>query len=83
MILRAYFTDELSPADFIRQFGACLRQARKRAGLTQIEVARRSGIVQTHLSRVETGRVNPSLELSARIAAAMGYSLIVTIKKHG
>jgi transcriptional regulator with XRE-family HTH domain len=43
------------------RFGACIRELRAEAGLTQIEFAERCGFSQTYLSRLENGNANPSL----------------------
>ena len=49
--------------------------ARIRAGLTQIELARKSGISQADISRLENGTRNPSLSLLKRLAEAMNTTL--------
>ena len=54
------------------QLGAQLRRLRLEAGLTQAELARRTGIHRPNIARVEAGRHTPSLETLARIAAAIG-----------
>lgn len=54
--------------------GSRLRELRKAAGLTQAELARRTGIHRPNIARVEAGRHTPSLETLARIAAAIGVS---------
>jgi transcriptional regulator with XRE-family HTH domain len=51
----------------------CLRELRERAGLTQVELAERSGIHQSHISRIETGFVvRPSFDVVSKLAAALG-----------
>lgn len=54
------------------QLGARLRELRKAAGLTQAELARRTGIHRPNIARVEAGRHTPSLETLARLAEAIG-----------
>jgi len=49
-------------------FGANVRLRRKRAGLTQVEVARRVGIRQGHLSNLERGLKGCGPEVAARLA---------------
>lgn len=49
--------------------------ARRRAGLTQAELARRLGLTQSQLSRWERGKVEPSLETLRRIVRACGLDL--------
>jgi len=55
--------------------GQTLRDLRLKAGLRQVEVARRAGIVATVLSAYEHGRRQPSVEIAGRIIEAMGYDI--------
>ncbi len=54
--------------------GTRLRRLRKAAGLTQAELARRTGIHRPNIARVEAGRHTPSLETLARLASAIGVT---------
>jgi DNA-binding XRE family transcriptional regulator len=59
------------PIDGVR-LGQRLRELRVAAGLTQAELARRTGIHRPNIARVEAGRHTPSLETLARLATAIG-----------
>jgi DNA-binding XRE family transcriptional regulator len=63
----------LNDVDGVR-LGQRLRALRLAAGLTQAELARRTGIHRPNIARVEAGRHTPSLETLARLAAAIGIS---------
>jgi DNA-binding XRE family transcriptional regulator len=52
--------------------GSRLRTLRLAAGLTQAQLAERTGIHRPNIARVEAGRHTPSLETIARLAAAIG-----------
>ena len=52
-----------------------LRELREELGLTQVEVAARSGTHQSAIARLESGRVVPDLNLLAKIARGMGLTL--------
>lgn len=52
--------------------------ARKRAGLTQVEVAERIGTTQSAVSRLEAGHVEPSLGLVDRYASAVGERIVLS-----
>lgn len=52
--------------------GARLRRLRLAAGLTQAELARRTGIQRPNIARLESGRHTPSLETLGRLASAIG-----------
>lgn len=65
------------------KLGARLRELRLAAGLTQAELARRTGIHRPNIARVEAGRHTPSLETLARIANAIGVSTThVLVSRH-
>jgi len=48
--------DELDPDDLVAIFGANLKTARMRAGLTQAQLAEQSGLLQQYVSLVESGK---------------------------
>jgi DNA-binding XRE family transcriptional regulator len=54
------------------KLGRRVRELRLAAGLTQAELARRTGIHRPNIARVEAGRHTPSLETLARLAQAIG-----------
>lgn len=49
--------------------------ARKASGLTQKELAERTGIAQGDISKLENGSANPSIRTLQRLAAGMGMKL--------
>lgn len=54
-----------------------LRRARRTAGLSQRELARRAGTSQATLSAYEAGRKSPSVPTLQRLLAATGAELVV------
>lgn len=52
-----------------------LLDARKNAGLTQAELAKRIGADKSYISRIERGLTVPSVATLYRIAAAMGMTV--------
>ncbi|HRI92492.1 MAG TPA: helix-turn-helix transcriptional regulator [Accumulibacter sp.] len=58
-----------------KRLGTCVRELRLAAGLTQVEFSERCGFYQTYLSRVETGRANPSLNALEVLANGLGMSV--------
>ena len=50
-----------------------LSQARRRAGLTQRELAGRAGVAQPAIARIERGRVSPSVATLDRLLRATGH----------
>jgi transcriptional regulator with XRE-family HTH domain len=55
--------------------GELLAAARRRAGLTQRELARRAGTSQSVIARVEAGTTSPGSATLERLIAATGYEL--------
>ncbi len=56
-----------------------VREARRRAGLTQRELAERAGTTQSAIARLETGRTNPSFDLVLRLVRRCGLDLFVQV----
>jgi transcriptional regulator with XRE-family HTH domain len=56
-----------------------IRQSRREAGMSQVELARRTGIHSSVLSAYEHGRRQPSVAALARIAQACGQELRVDV----
>ncbi len=48
---------------------------RRALNLTQAELAERSGVAQTEISRIERGRKSPTMDTYSRLAAALGLRL--------
>lgn len=61
-----------------KQVGEALRDTRKRAKLTQVELAGRLGVSPPYVANVEAGRQNLTLGQLANIAAALGAGLDVS-----
>jgi uncharacterized protein len=61
--------------------GAVLRDARKRAGLSQVELAGRAGVTQSVISAYESGHRQPSLPTLAALVEAAGFDLEVRVRR--
>jgi transcriptional regulator with XRE-family HTH domain len=55
----------------VGKLGANLRGARKRLGLSQEQVAERSGVHATEVSRIEAGKRDPRVTTVERLARAV------------
>ncbi len=64
--------DLLEPEFAIMQ---AMIDARKASGLTQQQLAEKTGINQADISKLERGNANPSLRTLQRLAAGMGMRL--------
>lgn len=59
----------------IASVGWFISEARRRAGLSQQELATRAGTSQPSLARLESGQANPTVATVERIVAAAGFQL--------
>jgi transcriptional regulator with XRE-family HTH domain len=62
-----------------RLAGNVLRIARARTGMSQRELAAAAHVPQSTIARIESGARQPSLPLLARILAAVGQELRITV----
>ncbi len=53
-------------------FASRVREQRAAVGMSQVQLAFRSGINRTYIGSLESGRRNPSLENICRLALALG-----------
>jgi len=59
--------------------GEQVRRLRVAAGLTQVELALRTGSTQPAVAHLEAGRRTPTLPTLERIASAIGQDLVVVL----
>lgn len=59
--------------------GELVREARRRAGLTQRELAEKAGTTQSSIARLESGRTSPSFEQVERLINLCGFSMTVSL----
>ena len=52
-------------------FGENVRAARSKVGLSQAELAERTGIAREDISRIENGQSNPTLRTMSRLASVL------------
>jgi transcriptional regulator with XRE-family HTH domain len=63
------------------RLGAMLKQLRKKRGLTQQALAKRTRIAQGYISELEGGKEkNPGIETLRKLAKALGVSLADLLK---
>lgn len=55
--------------------------ARIELGLTQKELARKCGIKQSNISRLESGKANPTIKFLQKIAKALDSDLFIEFRK--
>ena len=81
-----FLNEQLRDEEFKKEYDAleaefsiiqALLDARKNSGLTQMDLAERTGIAQADISKLEHGNANPSLKTLQRLAEGMGMRLKV------
>ena len=85
-----YLNEQMKDPEFKKEYDAldveytikqAMIDARKACGLTQKELADRTGIAQGDISRLENGTGNPSIRTLKRLAAGMGMKMKVEFVK--
>ncbi len=61
--------------DLTRQLAEALRRMRKQAGLTQTEMAKRLGVSQPTLNRLESGSQNATLRTLNHVCRSLGCTV--------
>ena len=81
---RDFLNEQLQNKEFQKEYDAleaefsivqAMLDARKASGLTQKDLADRTGIAQADISKLENGNGNPSLRTLQRLADGMGMKL--------
>ena len=67
--------------DVRNEFGKNLRAARIRAGLTQAQVAHRTGLTQQYVSLIEAGRQNLTLSTMTALAEVIGHEVKIVLRR--
>ena len=89
MKFREHLKEQLKDPAFAKEYKALepeyniIRQlihARKEQNLTQKELAEKTGIRQSNISRLESGEYNPTLEFLKKIAVGLGKELHIEFK---
>lgn len=79
-----FLNEQLQNEEFKKEYDAleaefsiiqAMLNARKASGLTQKDLADRTGIAQADISKLENGNANPSLKTLQRLADGMGMKL--------
>lgn len=69
-----------NPDDILMELiGGQVREERNKQFLTQKELAKKAGIHQGDLSKLEKGKLNPSIKLLNRISDALGKKLKIDL----
>lgn len=56
-------------------------EARKSRNISQVELSKRSGVIQADISRIENGKANPTMNVLERLANALGMKLDISFEE--
>ncbi len=65
----------LADTETSREVARVVIGVRRALALTQSEMARRAGVSQSYIARLESGSANPSLQSLNRVLRPLGYTL--------
>ena len=67
-------------SDTRRDVADQLRSVRKAQGMTQESLAERVGTKKSNISRLESGRYNPSLDFLVKVADGLGKQIQIKVE---
>jgi predicted transcriptional regulator len=89
MKFRDFLNEELSNDEFRKEYDALapkyaiieqIIKERSLQSITQKELAKRTGIRQSNISRLENGNYNPSIEFLQKVAAGLGKKIYIELR---
>ncbi len=66
--------------DIFSEISEQLVEARNNIGITQKELAQKTGLTQALISRIESGKSHPTIETLKKIADGLGLRLVVSLE---
>ena len=78
-VLTIRYSDDMSSGS--GSAGALIREARRRAGLSQVELGNQAGVTQSVVSAYESGARQPSLPVLRRLVEASGFDLDLRLSR--
>ena len=59
-----------------------IRERRKKLAMTQVDLAKKAGIHQSCVSKIENGTTYPSLGLVSKVMESLGLELVIKSNKN-
>lgn len=60
--------------------GYKLKELRRQAGLTQVELSKKCGVPQADICKIEKGQFNPSISLLQKIALGINKKIVINFR---
>jgi transcriptional regulator with XRE-family HTH domain len=64
------------------QLVTTLKNAREKSKLSQRALAEKLGVPQSHISKIESGKISPTISSLIEIARVLGFELMAVPKKY-
>lgn len=71
-----YLKLDEAASDLAKKLGENCRERRNKLKISQAELSERSGIAASHLSYIEHGKANPTLEVLEHLAEGLGCTVL-------
>lgn len=75
IVMPARKKQRVQHAEIVQRFSRALRTRRLAAGMTQAELARRSHVTTSYITRLERATSAPGIDLVAKLAQALGCTV--------
>lgn len=72
---------ELPGYDIFAEISALIVDTRNEIGITQKELAKKSGLTQANISKIESGACRPTIESLKKIADGLGKRLVINLEE--
>lgn len=67
--------EDVRRANERRRIGALLKAERERQGMSGRDLAKKCGISQSHIARIESGRYNITIDILSLVAESLGKKI--------
>lgn len=71
-----YLKLDEAASELAKKLGENCRERRAQLKMSQAELSQRSGIAASHLSYIEHGKANPTLEILEHLSEGLGCSVL-------
>lgn len=78
--IRYFVMGKMDEVSYLAKIGKNIKEIRKSKGISQVELAYMCNFEKTNLSRIESGKNNPTIRTLLRIAKALKVNLFDLLK---
>src|SRR3546814_12032233 len=82
-LFRSYLKLDEVASELALTLGSNCKKRRAELGMSQAELAERSGVAASHLSHIEQGKANPTLEVLQQLAEGLQTTVLALLAGPG